>query len=345
METELVGISQNIQRIRNQIDRVANTGLNTIVCGETGVGKEVVVCLLHKKSDRNHKPLIKVNCAALPDTLLESEMFGYEKGAFTGAVRRKRGKIEQASGGLLFLDEIGDMALPLQSKLLHVLQDGYFTPLGSEQSVGADMWVVAATNRDLKKYLETGKFREDLFYRLGTILIHIEPLRRRPEDIPGLIDYYIQRYASLYKSKQLTKPDQKTVAKLCAYKWPGNVRELQNVLRQIMIMGENGVIIDDKLGMFSTAQPSKPPLNTLNDVTIAMYIQGLNLHKLLEKNSFSLKKISKEAANHVERQVISNVLEQTDWNRTKAAKILKVSYKSLFQKIKELDLIPPQDQF
>jgi two-component system response regulator AtoC len=195
METPLIGISANIETIRKQIERVANTSLNVLIYGETGVGKEVVVMQLHAKSNRCNKAFVKVNCAALPDTLLESEMFGYERGAFTGAERRTRGKFEQAHGGVLFLDEIGDMSPPLQSKLLHALQDGRFTRLGSEKEVSTDTWVITATNRDLKADVAAGRFREDLYHRLSTITLYIEPLRNRKVDIPLLIKYYSKIYA------------------------------------------------------------------------------------------------------------------------------------------------------
>ena len=253
MENELVGVSKNICRIRELIERVAETGLNIVVCGETGVGKELVVQSLYQKSDRVGKPFVKVNCAALPDTLLESEMFGYEQGAFTGAEKRRRGKFEQANGGVLFLDEIGDMTLPLQSKLLHVLQGGDFTPLGSEKAVRTDAWVIAATNHDLEKSLTAGKFREDLYFRLSAIKILVEPLRNRPEDIPHLIDYYIRKYKAEYNTKDLKAPRQKTIDRLCAYGWPGNVRELQNMLKRLMILGDAEENINGMLG--GTAQP------------------------------------------------------------------------------------------
>ena len=257
MENELVGVSKNICRIRELIERVAETGLNIVVCGETGVGKELVVQSLYQKSDRVGKPFVKVNCAALPDTLLESEMFGYEQGAFTGAEKRRRGKFEQANGGVLFLDEIGDMTLPLQSKLLHVLQGGDFTPLGSEKAVRTDAWVIAATNHDLEKSLTAGKFREDLYFRLSAIKIFVEPLRNRPEDIPYLIDYYIHKYKAEYNTKDLKAPRQKTIDRLCAYGWPGNVRELQNMLKRLMILGDAEENINGMLG--GTAQPLEAP--------------------------------------------------------------------------------------
>lgn len=236
MDPTIIGVSKNIQRIRELIDQVADTGLNTVVYGETGVGKELVVQNLYQKSNRVGKPFVKVNCAALPDTLLESEMFGYEQGAFTGAERRKRGKFEQANGGMLFLDEIGDMSLPLQSKLLHVLQGGDFSPLGSEKMVKMGAWVIAATNHELETDMVNGEFREDLYYRLSTIKIHIEPLRNRREDIPYLIDHYVNTYTAQFEGKQLFAPSQKAIEKLSAYHWPGNVRELQNEIERAMTL-------------------------------------------------------------------------------------------------------------
>jgi len=188
----LIGTSESIEKIRELIEHVADTGLNVIITGESGVGKEVVAQNLFHESQRKDKPFIKVNCAALPDGLLESELFGFERGAFTGADRKKRGKFELAHEGVIFLDEIGDMSLSLQSKLLHVLQDGEFAPLGSEKDVISDAWVIAATNQELEQKVKKGLFREDLYYRLNTIKIYIPPLRNRPEDIPLLIDYFIE---------------------------------------------------------------------------------------------------------------------------------------------------------
>jgi two-component system response regulator AtoC len=203
MKPELIGISQNIQRIKALIDQIADTGLNTIIYGETGIRKELIVQCLYNKSKRSGKPFVKVNCAALQDTLLESWMFGYERGAFIGAEHRKRGKFEQAHRRVLFMDEIGDMSLRLQSKLLHVLQGGDFTLLGSEKAVTTDTWVIAATNHDLENDVKNGVFREDLYYRLSIIKIHIEPLRNRPEDISHLIEDYIKEYSDMFEDKKL----------------------------------------------------------------------------------------------------------------------------------------------
>jgi transcriptional regulator with PAS, ATPase and Fis domain len=342
MEPTIIGVSKNIQRIRELIEQVADTGLNTVVYGETGVGKELVVQNLYQRSDRVGKPFVKVNCAALPDTLLESEMFGYEQGAFTGAERRKRGKFEQASGGLLFLDEIGDMSLPLQSKLLHVLQGGDFSPLGSERSVKMGAWVVAATNHELETDMVNGDFREDLYYRLSTIKIHIEPLRNRPEDIPHLIDHYVKTYTAQFDGKRLLTPSPNAIDKLTAYHWPGNVRELQNVLKRLMILGNGEDSLDDMLmtpqvkskAASSPAHADTPPS--------PMDFLGFDTNKPPDLSSLSLKKIKKKAMDHVEKEVIAYVLDKTGWNRSKATKVLNISYKTLLYKIKDLGIEPPE---
>jgi two-component system response regulator AtoC len=329
MKTELIGVSQNIQRIRALIDQIADTGMNTIIYGETGVGKELIVQCLYDKSNRSGKPLVKVNCAALPDSLLESEMFGYERGAFTGAEHRKRGKFEQAHGGLLFLDEIGDMSLPLQSKLLHVLQGGDFTPLGSEKVVATDAWVIAATNHDLEDDMQNGKFREDLYYLLSIIKIHIEPLRNRAEDIPHLIEHYIEEYTRMFSDKKIELPSQNTIAKMSSYQWPGNVRELQNVLKRIMILGEGEETIDDLLNTSTRQQPGPEFQTASAEPSIPVDLWRFNGDNAPNLSSLFLKKVRKKALDRVERQVISYVLEKTGWNRSKAAKILNISYKAL----------------
>jgi transcriptional regulator with PAS, ATPase and Fis domain len=341
MESTIIGVSKNIQRIITLIDQVADTGLNTVVSGETGVGKELVVQNLYQKSNRTGNPFVKVNCAALPDTLLESEMFGYEQGAFTGADRRKRGKFEQANGGLLFLDEIGDMSLPLQSKLLHVLQGGDFSPLGSEKMVKMGAWVVAATNHELETEMIKGNFREDLYYRLSTIKIHIEPLRNRSDDIPYLIEHYVKAFTAQFDGKQLLTPSQKAIDKLTAYHWPGNVRELQNVLKRLMILGNSEDSLDEML-MGPSARPRTSDLPaSIDQPPSSMDFLGFDINKPPDLSSLSLKKIKKKAMDHVEKEVISYVLEKTGWNRSKATKILNISYKTLLYKIRDLGVEPP----
>ena len=344
MKPTIIGVSKNIRRIKELIGQVADTGLNTVVYGETGVGKELVVQNLYQKSNRVGKPFVKVNCAALPDTLLESEMFGYEQGAFTGAERRKRGKFEQASGGLLFLDEIGDMSLPLQAKLLHVLQGGDFSPLGSEKNVKMGAWIITATNRELEGDMVKGMFREDLYYRLSTIKIHIEPLRNRPEDIPPLIDHYVKTYTAQFDDKQLLTPSKKTIEKLAAYHWPGNVRELQNVLKRFMILGSSEDSLDDMLiGNETRPQAADLPTSAGQLLTPADLL-GFDPNNPPDLSSLSLKEIKKKAIVRVEKEIISYVLEKTGWNRSKATKILNISYKTLLYKIKDLGIEPPKSK-
>ena len=334
METELIGESHNIRRVMELINQVADSCLNTVVCGETGVGKELVVKLLHQKSIMNRGPFVKVNCAALPDTLLESEMFGYDQGAFTGAVRNMRGKFEQAKEGVLFLDEIGDMSIALQSKLLHALQDGEFVPLGSERSVKSNAWVITATNRELEKEIKAGQFRADLYYRICTVKIHIDPLRNRPEDIPLLISYYTMKYAAQLNRKQHTSISNETIDKLTDYHWPGNVRELQNVLKRIIVLGEEEDSIDKILNLSNNSRHNSIVPNFMDRL-------GINGHRI-DLTDFSLKKYTKQVSGQVEKNAISYVLNKTGWNRSKASRILEVSYKTLISKIEDLEIKPPE---
>ena len=338
MEPPLIGKSKAIERIREVIEHVADTGLNVVISGESGVGKEIVAQKLYHRSPRNNKPFVKVNCAALPDGLLESELFGYERGAFTGAQRKKRGKFELAHEGVLFLDEIGDMSFPLQSKLLHVLQSGEYSPLGSEKEVRTDAWVIAATNQELEENVKNGLFREDLYYRINIIRINIPPLCNRPEDIPPLIDYYIEKYGSQFGGRQLFKPDSDAMDKLLSYHWPGNVRELQNLIKRCMVAGNWAEAVNElsvcKVPVDHPAS-SKPVLdkNTVFEGLLDFAAGGSPDHE-----SFSLKTVRKKALDKIEKEVISYVLDQTRWNRSKAAKILKVSYKTLLYKISDLRL-------
>jgi transcriptional regulator with GAF, ATPase, and Fis domain len=338
MKTDFIGISANIEKIKKQISQVAATGLNTVVCGETGVGKELVVKMLFEQSPRFGRAFVKVNCAALPDTLLESEMFGYEQGAFTGAVRKMRGKFEQANGGLLFLDEIGDMPFPLQAKLLHALQDGEFTPLGSENSFQSNVWIIAATNHDLKRDIVEEKFRSDLYYRISETTIQIEPLRKRPEDIPFLIKYYGHQYALEFGKQYPTAISNGLLDRLCKYHWPGNVRELQNVLRRIIILNEDEEILDSMIANNKSKWVAEPSFRS-EPAPDLIKLLGLNGEEPQLK-SLSLKEIGKRTSDFVEKQVISYVLDKTGWNRSRANKILGISYKTLLAKINDLELSP-----
>lgn len=345
MHIPLIGVSQSIDRIRELIKHVSDTGLNIVISGESGVGKEVVAQNLYFLSPRSKKPFIKINCAALPEGLLESELFGYERGAFTGAEQRRRGKFELAHGGILFLDEIGDMPLLLQSKLLHVLQSGEFSPLGSEKDVRTDTWIIAATNHELEEDIRNGKFREDLYYRLNIIKIHIPPLRDRPEDIPPLIDHYFDEYATQFNGKKIHKPNSQVIQKLVTYQWPGNVRELQNVLKRSFVISDWDEILAELHSWDSPSPvestPSRPSI--AQDSASIKDIVDFKASADQDMSSFSLKEIKKKALDKVEREVLSYVLNQTGWNRTKAAKILKISYKTLLYKISDLNIQPPSN--
>ena len=333
MITELIGVSRNIERIKDLIVQVANSEVSTIVIGETGVGKELIVQNLYRMSARNGKPIVKINCSALPESLLESEMFGYEKGAFTGANGTKRGKFEQANGGVLFLDEIGDMSFELQAKLLRVLQDGEYTPLGSEKTVSTDAWVIAATNRDLEQDMATGRFRKDLFYRLSTVIIHVEPLRNRTEDIPVLINHYFKKYASRFNNGPPRILSKATSEKLMGYPWPGNVRELQNVLQRLLVLNAHDSDVDEIISngyCRRTCEGNEPATdsNLKDRITTPRNLK------------IPLKQIKKKVFQKIEKELIAYVLEKTYWNRTKASEILAISYKALLTKIEEFGLNP-----
>jgi transcriptional regulator with GAF, ATPase, and Fis domain len=333
MMTELIGVSRNIERIKELVVQVANSEVNTIITGETGVGKELVVQNLYRMSARNGKPIVKVNCSALPENLLESEMFGYEKGAFTGANGTKRGKFEQASGGVLFLDEIGDMSFDLQAKLLRVLQDGEYTPLGSEKTVSTDVWVIAATNHDLEQDMTTGRFRKDLFYRLSTVIIHVEPLRNRTEDIPVLINYYFKKYASTISNGPPRILSKATMEKLMGYSWPGNVRELQNVLRRLLVLNARDSEVEELINNGYCRQTSEENQSATDSHLKDRITSPRNL-------KIPLKQIKKKVSHKIEKELISYVLEKTYWNRAKATEILGISYKALLTKIDQFGLNP-----
>ena len=343
MGPPIIGVSKKIERIKDLIGHVAETGLNIVICGESGTGKEVVAQNLYAKSPRKGKPFLKINCAALPEGLLESELFGYESGAFTGADRKKKGKFELANTGVLLLDEIGDMSLQLQAKLLHVLQSGEFSPLGSEKEVRSDAWVIAATNHALERDIENGEFREDLYYRLNIIRIDIPPLRERPEDIPPLVEFYIGKYASQFGGKNSASLDARLMEKMMAYHWPGNVRELQNILKRLVVLGEGEEILRELDRKNDTGPKAAPGAAASGGFSVIADLMALENGDAPDLATFSLKKIKKKAINKVEREAISYVLGKTAWNRSKASKILQISYKTLLNKIAELDIEPPEN--
>ncbi len=360
--TPLIGVSIPMLKIKELINHVAKTCLNILITGETGVGKEVVAQNLYAESNRSENNFVKINCAALPETLLESELYGYEKGAFTGAHKKRYGKFLTAHKGVLFLDEIGDMPLALQSKMLHVLQSGEFSPLGSDQDFKTDVWIIAATNQCLEKKIKDKTFREDLFYRLNIIKIDIPPLRKRPEDIPALVEYYFKKYLSDYPQTQAQRPDRQTMDRLCSYPWPGNVRQLQNCIKKQMVLNSWDKIFeelpDDEFSPGTSSSedifqaqsagsalhsPAFPFDNKPGNQRTRIISEFIDLSTSSEKlfEDISLKKIKKLASDKVEKEVITFVLEKMGWNRSKAAKILKISYKTLLYKMSEFNVNPP----
>ncbi|SCX94953.1 sigma 54-interacting transcriptional regulator [Desulfoluna spongiiphila] len=343
MSTILVGVSPAMNKIRETVSRIArNAALNVVITGETGVGKEVVARSLYETSLRNKKEFVKVNCAAIPDTLLESELFGIEQGAYTGAHKMRKGKFELADDGVLFLDEIGDMTFHLQAKLLHVLQSGEYSRLGSETNLRSNTWVISATNHDLQQKIEKKEFRQDLYYRLNMVKIHIPPLRERPEDIPELIAHYTQVYRRIYTDREISPLNTYTFDRLCRCPWPGNVRQLLSALKRILLIGCDQAtlseILDEESPRINGASPAAPPIYD--------HLMG-EIRDLATKSpealaDFSLKGIKQHAVDIIEREAISQILTMTNWNRTRASKILKISYKTLLTKISQLHITKPQ---
>jgi two-component system response regulator AtoC len=316
--------SEQMSRIREILEQIGDAGVTVLIHGESGVGKEVVARTVHELSTRRGNRFVKVNCAALPEELLESELFGYERGAFTGATSRKEGKFEVASSGTMFLDEIGEMSPKLQAKLLQVLQDGEFSRLGGHDEVRVDVRVVAATNRNLEEMVGQGAFREDLYYRLNVVNVRVPPLRERRQEIPVLTDYFLELYSQEYRRELLPLSDRLKQG-FAEYPWPGNVRELENMVKRIVVLQREDTIAEEIFGATqqlalnaSEAEP-EPELDPTQE-------------------GVSLRDIGKRAAREAERRALRRVLYETNWNRKKAAKILEVSYKTLLQKIKECGL-------
>jgi two-component system response regulator AtoC len=313
--------SDKMHRIKEIIDQIANTDVTVLIQGESGVGKEVVARSIHLNSFRGERPFVKVNCAALPQELLESELFGYEKGAFTGAYRQKPGKFELANGGTIFLDEISEISLSLQGKLLQVLQDREFSRLGGKKDIRVDVRVLVATNRNMEESVKNGQFREDLYYRLNVVNITIPPLRDRREEIPIFVEYFVEKFSKKYQ-KKITSLSDKMMKALSQYHWLGNVRELENVIQRLVVLGNEKAIIEE-----------------LTPVTKEDSITESKKKMVPAKKGWpSLKEVHQEAIRKAESEIILKALEMTNWNRKKAADILNISYKALLYKIKETGL-------
>ncbi len=322
-----IWINPAMREIKGIIEQVADTDVTVLVYGESGVGKEIVARTIHGISSRVDRAFVKVNCAALPEDLLESELFGYEKGAFTGASARKTGKFEIADKGTMFLDEIGEMSPPLQAKLLQVLQDGEFTRLGGNEEVSVDVRVICATHRNLEEMVREGTFREDLFFRLNVVNVTVPPLRERIDEIPLLVDIFLRRYTPVY-NKPLLRISDELMRAFEQYPFPGNVRELENMIKRVIVLESERSVMSD----LTHSERSKPSsLSALNE---------LIEHAEQTAGDVPLREVGRRAAQEAEREIIGQVLNRTNWNRKQAARVLGISYKTLLQKIRGCGLSP-----
>jgi DNA-binding NtrC family response regulator len=312
---KIIAVSGVMQNIFRKIRKVAPTGATVLIEGESGTGKELIARAIHYNSPRSGNSLVEVNCASIPATLIESELFGHEKGAFTGAYRMQKGKFEVAGNGTIFLDEISLLGPDLQGRLLRVLQERSFQRVGGNRTIEVDVRVIAATNMDLKAMVDRGEFREDLYYRLNVIPIHIPPLRDRPEDIPSLVTHFIEQFSG-DRTDAPRRITQGALDELVEYDWPGNVRELENTIESALVIADGDVITEDHLNILGTSAWQQ---NELDDET------GPNL---------SLK----EQLDRAERRILKRTLEQVDGNRTRAAEVLGLSTRAIRYKIKQYEL-------
>ena len=324
-----IGDSPAMGKVKSIIEQVANSELTVLIRGESGTGKEIVARSLHELSGRREQPFIKVNCAAIPRDLLEAELFGYEKGAFTGAHKTKQGRFELANKGTMFLDEIGDMPLELQSKLLQVLEQQEFVRVGGIQNIHVDVRIICATNKNLESAISQRDFRDDLFYRLNEITIFLPPLRERKEDIALLVDHFLQKYNKLY-SRNFGGLSTDTTNQLVRFHWPGNIRQLENMLKQVVVREDESIVTD--LINSASHQVINPSVTT----------NGTGFDPQPDPpdspDDYSLKNRIGQTIAREEKRLIGEVLNKTNWNRRKAAELLQISYRSLLYKIKDYNL-------
>ncbi len=324
-DLSFLAASPQMVRIRQQILQIAPVDVPVFICGESGVGKEVVSRMIHLRSKRRSQPFVKVNCAALPGELLESELFGFEQGAFTGAVRAKPGKFELANKGTIFLDEIAEMSPHLQAKLLHVLQDHQYSRLGGRSMIETDVRVLAATNVDVHEAMKTGKFREDLYYRLNVLSILVPPLRERTAEIPLLFRHFLTKYSEKF-GKPAVDPSKHLLDAAVNYPWPGNLRELENFVKRYVILEDDEGSLRELVEMSSTRQRTSP-----REEAPAPKEQGL-------------KALVRGLKDEAEMEAIADALEKTRWCRKDAAKMLGISYKALLYKMRQFNLDTPRSR-
>ncbi|NIQ39065.1 MAG: response regulator [Proteobacteria bacterium] len=317
----IIGKSKAVHEVFEIVETVVDNDVTVLITGESGTGKELIAEAIHYNSPRRAHPMVKLNCAAIPETLLESELFGYERGAFTGATKRKLGKFEMAHGGTLLLDEIGDLSLATQSKLLRVLQEQEFERVGGVEPIRVDVRIIAATNRDLRQRVQEGKFREDLFFRLKVLPIHIAPLRERREDIPLLVEHFLKIFQTRYE-KRIEKISEEAMDLLVSYSWPGNVRELENAIQRAVVLSGDSVVQEWNL---------PPEIQGREERTFGGTIRldsGLSLGEKVES-------LTRE----MEKRLIVEALDKASGKREKAARLLNLSIKTLYNKMKKYDLL------
>ncbi len=320
--SSIIGDSTSMHDLFKVIDKVADTPSTVLITGESGTGKELVATAVHDGSSRRDKPLIKINCAAIPKDLMESELFGYERGAFTGAVTSKPGRFELADQGTLFLDEIGEIPLEMQVKLLRVLQESEFERVGGIKTTHVDVRLIAATNRNLEEEIEAGRFRKDLYYRLNVVPIHLAPLRDRSSDVPALVRHFIEKYNKrLHKHIESITPE--ALAQLQAYPWPGNIRELENMMERVIVFADGPRIELKNLPEPVRGGGQPPPIPA-----------GVTP----QPGDTPLKDFLKQRQAQIEKSFIVQALQKTEGNVTRAAKLLQISRKSLQTKMKEFGL-------
>lgn len=322
-DLSFLAASPQMVRIRQQILQIAPVDVPVFICGESGVGKEVVARMIHLRSKRHNQAFVKVNCAALPGELLESELFGYEQGAFTGAIRSKPGKFELANKGTIFLDEIAEMSTHLQAKLLHVLQDHQYSRLGGRHLVETDVRVLAATNVEVHEAMKAGKFREDLYYRLNVLSINVPPLRERQSEIPLLFQHFLARYSEKF-GKTPQEPSKHLIEAAIRYPWPGNLRELENFVKRYVILDDDEGSLSELVEMSATRQRIQP-----REEAAPPRQQGL-------------KALVRGLKDEAEMEAIADALEKTRWCRKDAAKMLGISYKALLYKMRQFNLDTPR---
>jgi two-component system nitrogen regulation response regulator GlnG len=328
----LVGKSPRMQEVYKTIGRIAGTDVTVLLRGESGTGKEVVARAIHHYSRRAGKPFVAVSCAAIPATLLESELFGHERGAFTDAHQRRLGRFELAHSGTMYLDEVGDMGPELQPKLLRALQERHLERIGGSEAIPVDVRVVAATNRELETLIRDGRFREDLYYRLNVVTLTLPPLRERIEDVPFLVDHFLAKYEGELGERALAA---EALERLMSYSWPGNVRELENVIQHAMVMASGGVILPEHLPV--APGPARPPvaegtLEQLVEQKLAECIRGLGRRE--SANLYDL------LIGLVERPLLRAVLRETGGNQLRAAALLGINRNTLRKKLRQLGLAP-----